>query len=89
MKTVTITERRYLELVEAELELQALNSGGVDNWSWHWESCYDYLKFLREEGYPKEDIIKYCQENDCDIEDLRFSDFAKIELLGEDIKEVL
>ena len=89
MKTVEITEKRYLELVEAELELQALNSGGVDNWSWHGESQHDYLKFLREEGYPKEDIIKYCQENDCDIEDLEFSDFARIELLGENREEVL
>ena len=89
MKIVEITEKRYLELVEAELELQALNSGGVDNWQWYCESRHDYLKFLREEGYSKEDIIKYCQENHCDIEDLEFSDFARIELLGENREEVL
>ena len=80
MKTVEITEKRYLELVEAELELQALNSGGVDNWQWHWESRHDFLKFLRTECYDKEIIEKYCNEHQCDIDDLYFEDFAYIEL---------
>ena len=82
MKIVEITEKRYLELVEAELELQALNSGGVDNWQWYCESRHDYLKFLREEGYSKEDIIKYCKLESIELYQMKlkpgaFSMFAE------------
>lgn len=40
--TVTISEARYRELLISENELCALESGGVDNWSWYSESINNY-----------------------------------------------
>lgn len=40
---VTISSKRFQELIEAEEELLALHAGGVDNWEWYSES-------LREAG---------------------------------------
>lgn len=36
--TVTISEAEYKRLKRAELELCALQAGGVDNWEWYHES---------------------------------------------------
>lgn len=36
--TVTMTKRRYLTLLSAEIKLQMLEAGGVDNWEWYGES---------------------------------------------------
>lgn len=35
MRTFEITEDRLLKLLMDEAELQALNCGGVDSWSWY------------------------------------------------------
>lgn len=85
---VKIPQKRYLELVEAELRLNALDSSGVDNWTWYDESIHNYLEFLQTEGYPIADINKYCHEHNCELEDLEFSDFAEIEMSGEIIEEI-
>lgn len=45
---VTISQKRYKELLEAEKELSALHAGGVDNWEWYSES-------LREAGLFDDD----------------------------------
>jgi len=39
--TTTITFPRLAELLKAELKLQALHDGGVDNWDWYSESGPD------------------------------------------------
>ena len=39
--TTTITFPRLAELLKAELELQALHDGGVDNWDWYDDSMPD------------------------------------------------
>lgn len=41
-KNVTISRDRYLELLEAEAVLAALESGGVDNWMWYDDSIADH-----------------------------------------------
>ena len=47
-ETVTITESEYNTLLKASWKLQALEAGGVDNWSWYSESLEDYWKFIDE-----------------------------------------
>jgi len=39
--TTTITFPRLAELLKAELKLQALHDGGVDNWDWYGDSMPD------------------------------------------------
>jgi len=36
--TVTIDKQRYASLLVSEMELDRLESGGVDNWEWYSES---------------------------------------------------
>ncbi len=43
-KTVTITEERYYELIEASKFLEALQAAGVDNWN-----GYEYAQEIMEE----------------------------------------
>jgi hypothetical protein len=38
MKDVTISADYYLDLIRAELILEALEAGGVDNWDWYGDS---------------------------------------------------
>lgn len=38
-----VSEKELLELIAAKAELEALESGGVDNWCWYSESRSDYL----------------------------------------------
>ncbi len=35
---MTITKKRYIELMRAEEVLNRLEAGGVDNWEWYGES---------------------------------------------------
>ncbi len=49
-KLVTITAKRYLELLKVEDELSALNCVGVDNWSGYGEH--------REEMRSDEELIE-------------------------------
>ena len=39
--TITISTKKYNELVQAQRELLALEAGGVDNWEWYSESLRD------------------------------------------------
>ena len=43
MKRYIVDEVRLRELLKAELRLIALENGGVDNWTWHDDSCRDFL----------------------------------------------
>lgn len=47
-ETVTITKKRYEELLDHAFKLSCLEAGGVDNWEWYSDS-------LREHGYFEED----------------------------------
>lgn len=52
MKQYIISETRLRDLIRAEEEICALNSGGVDNWEWYCDSIQDYL---RENNYEDMD----------------------------------
>lgn len=44
MKFYKVDEKKLLRLLTAAHTLNALDRGGVDNWSWCGESCSDYLE---------------------------------------------
>lgn len=43
MKKYIISEKRLLELLRREANLEALYAGGVDDWAWYYESLINYL----------------------------------------------
>ena len=51
--TVTITKDEYLELRMYEEKFSRLESGGVDNWEWYWESLHPKDQPSLEEVYEK------------------------------------
>lgn len=55
MSYVLISRDELRDLLKASDELQALEAGGVDNWTWHWESRNDAGLF--EEDY--DDYIEH------------------------------
>jgi len=38
---ITITKKEYDSLQEASFKLQCLENGGVDNWTWYYDSLKD------------------------------------------------
>lgn len=42
--TVTVTTREYLNLVRSDLELDALDAGGVDNWEGYGEVDWEAIE---------------------------------------------
>lgn len=64
-----ISEERLLKLLEKEERLEALYTGGVDNWPWYYESLVDYLDQVAP---SKEEEI-----------DLRYNELAYVNLLNE------
>ena len=44
MNKYIVEEKTLLKLVTAYYKLQALEAGGVDNWSYYGDSLYDFLK---------------------------------------------
>lgn len=64
MRWYEIDEDRLTDLLEAEIRLTALESGGVDNWSWYSESLWDTKESL-------------ANEYGLEIEDLSFRDIAR------------
>ena len=59
-KQYKVPENVLRQLIAAKAELEALESGGVDNWSWYSESKYEYLEeYFSEcntESFNKDDI---------------------------------
>ena len=47
---VTIPKKLYVDLCRDSAKLSALEGGGVDNWSWYYESLCDHY----EEPFPDE-----------------------------------
>lgn len=46
---ITITKKRYRELLDCELQLNCLHNGGVDNWDWYGEAMDEY-RHQKERG---------------------------------------
>ena len=62
MKQYIINEDELKELLNAYFTLDALECGGVDNWSWYGESCCDFLKEEGVEDFDKlvdKEIMNY------------------------------
>lgn len=78
MKTYKISEKRLRELLEAEITLSALNSGGVDNWEWYGVSINDFLEFWLDENTD----ITYGWDKD----DIRFEELQISNIVDEEIK---
>lgn len=69
-RTFKVSERRLKELIMAEAVLQALEAGGVDNWSWYLESRQDYINDYFSANDPE-----WFEQNSPD-----FLDIAEIEV---------
>lgn len=55
MRYYSISEDDLRRLIGSDLKLSALESGGVDNWSWYGESLNDFLKeYASDEGFECE-----------------------------------
>ena len=42
-KNFVLSEEELVRLLESDMRLNALESGGVDNWDYSGEACCDYL----------------------------------------------
>lgn len=86
-----VSESRLKELIEAELRLEALESGGVDNWEWYGEAGHDYIQDYC--SCNKQDIVNFLRSMNNHIgisdeevyeeerDDIGFSILTNIELL--------
>lgn len=57
-----ITETRLAELLRTERKMQALETGGVDNWEWYGESLKDFHKEEDKQSLiyeAAEDLVEY------------------------------
>lgn len=51
---IILSRAEFYRLKRAQAMLQALESGGVDNWEWHHEAYKEYMKEAK--GQPWSDI---------------------------------
>ena len=72
-KKYLISEKELKEMLYAMYELQALEWGGVDNWSWYGESFSDYIRYYIEENKLNKDEIN---------EDFGIGDIVELEIKG-------
>ncbi len=71
---VCMPEAEYLNMLAANLELAALNQGGVEDWAWYDASLNDYHKqFLKEEASR---LIAYKGCFDINLDEFMFEDMA-------------
>ena len=56
-KKYLISEKELKEMLYAVNSLQALEWGGVDNWSWYGESFSDYVEYYIEDNKLNKDEI--------------------------------
>jgi hypothetical protein len=54
-ETITITKAEYNRLIRADLFLECLNAGGVDNWEWYECAQDDYNATLKAKGMEPDD----------------------------------
>jgi len=69
MQSYIISKQNLERLVQDSLTLTALDSGGVDNWSWYGQSIKDYLNAHQAE----------------EISELIGPALAEMEILGTDV----
>ncbi len=63
MKYYKIKEEDLKYFIECRARLEALEAGGVDNWSWYGDSYSDYLNDMKE-------VYGVVQEDDFDFYDI-------------------
>lgn len=80
MKYYKISEDQLKSFIESEEILTALQSGGVDNWSWYGESLYNYYEEYADENNLKE------YPPDLGIEAIVDNEIKKYEVLNEEGK---
>ena len=72
--TIKISLDEYKDLLACKHELLALQSGGVDNWTWEGESKRDYINdYVNNDKYFRE----YLQIQEQPIEDVDFETIAE------------
>ena len=86
-KMYLVSRSDLLEMIEAQMRLAALESGGVDNWEWYGESLRDFLREDFEEN--KEEYIKFFNLKDEEEieefkEDFEFAAMAQYIITGYD-----
>jgi hypothetical protein len=47
MKCYKVEESTLLKLIKAYFEMEALETGGVDNWEYYGQSCTEYLEDMK------------------------------------------
>ena len=70
-KKYLISEKELKEMLYAVNSLQALECGGVDNWSWYEESFSDYVEYYIEDNKLNKDEIN---------EDFNIDDIVELEI---------
>lgn len=70
-KKYLISEKELKEMLYAVNSLQALEWGGVDNWSWYKESFSDYVEYYIEDNKLNKDEIN---------EDFNIDDIVELEI---------
>ena len=70
-KKYLISEKELKEMLYAVNSLQALEWGGVDNWSWYRESFSDYVEHYIEDNQLNKDEIN---------EDFNIDDIVELEI---------
>lgn len=60
MKYYKISEEDLKYFIESRARLEALEAGGVDNWSWYCDSNADYLYDMKDEyGLNEDDVLDF------------------------------
>ena len=72
MKYYKIKEEDLKYFIECRARLEALEAGGVDNWSWYGESYSDYLTDMKE-------IYNINKEDELDFEDIANEEIKNFE----------
>ena len=76
MKYYKISETELKYLIKCRAELEALESGGVDNWSWYGDARTDYL-----EDYFSDRDPEWFEDNDLDFDlivDEQINEFEEV-----------
>lgn len=74
MKYYKIKEEDLKYFIECRARLEALEAGGVDNWSWYCDSYADYLEDMKEEyNIPMEEDLDFK-----DIADREIKNFEEV-----------
>ena len=74
MKYYKVSETDLKYFIESRAKFEALESGGVDNWSWYGESYSDYLADMKKQyNIPMEEDLDFK-----DIADREIKNFEEV-----------